>query len=222
MRHGLAVCALASSLFLVLGLAGCDDDDNDGCCDDETTDVVGRVVLLGVPIANANVRIIFGGFIQDTQVTMTDGTFKFDDYPEDWDPFFVEAFFVDPISLNEYTGVSPSFLTNESGATNIGDIILVQTFPATAGNVVSAYLDGDGLEDFVGTYPDSLFVLLSDGGLQLLAKASLTEAPFGPIAISDLDGDGNKDLAVTRIGTPEPEVWIGDASGKFVKKDDDG
>ena len=217
MKHGFTVCALASSLFLVLGLAGCDDDD--GCCDDETTDVVGRVLLGGNPVGGANVRIIFGGFVQDTQVTMADGTFKFDDYPEDWDPFFVDAFWIDPISLNEYSGVSQSFLTNESGATNIGDILLVQTFPATAGNITSAYLDGDGLEDFVGSYPDSLFVLLSDGGTQLLATASPTEAPFGPIAIADLDGDGNKDLAVTRIGTPEPEIWIGDARGKFVKKE---
>jgi FG-GAP-like repeat len=219
MKHGLAVCALASSLVLVLGLAGCDDDD-DGCCDHETTDVIGRVVLAGNPVAGANVRIIFAGFIQDTEVTMADGTFKFDDYPEVWDPFFVEAFWIDPVTLNEYQGVSPSFLTNESGNTNIGDIVLVQTFPATAGNVVSAYLDGDGLEDFVGTYPDALFVWLSDGGLKLLATASLTAAPFGPIAISDLDGDGNKDLAVTRIGTPEPEVWTGDGRGGFVKADD--
>ena len=216
MKHGLAVCALASSLVLVLGLAGCDDDD---CCDHETTDVLGRVLLSGNPVGGANVRIIFAGFIQDTEVTMTDGTFKFDDYTEEWDPFFVEAFWIDPISLVEYTGVSQSFLTNESGNTNIGDILLVQTFPATAGNVVSAYLDGDGLEDFVGSYPDALFVLLSDGGLRLLATASLTEAPFGPIAISDLDGDGNKDLAVTRIGTAEPEVWTGDGLGKFVKKE---
>jgi FG-GAP-like repeat len=216
MKHGLAVCLLASSVFLVLGLAGCDDDD-DNCCHDETTDVVGRVLLSGNPVGGANVRIIFANFIQDTQVTMTDGTFKFDDYPEEWDPFFVEAFWIDPISLNEYTGVSPSFLTNESGATNIGDILLVQTFPATAGNIQSAYLDGDGLEDFVGTYPDSLFVWLSDGGLQLLARASLTEAPYGPIAISDLDGDGNKDLAVTRIGTPDPEIWTGNGRGGFVK-----
>jgi hypothetical protein len=218
MKHGLTVCALASSLFLVLGLAGCDDDD-DGCCDHETTDVVGRVLLGGNPVGGANVRIIFAGFVQDTEVTMADGTFKFDDYPEEWDPFFVDAFWVDPISLNEYSGVSPSFLTNESGATNIGDILLVQTFPATAGNIASAYLDGDGLEDFVGSYPDALFVLLSDGGTQLLATASPTEAPFGPITISDLDGDGNKDLSVTRIGTPESEIWIGDARGKFVKKE---
>ena len=54
-------------------------------------------------------------------------------------------------------------------------------------------------------------------GGALLATASLTQAPYGPIAISDLDGDGNKDLAVTRIGTPVPEIWSGNGLGGFVK-----
>ena len=40
MNRGLLACALAASLTTHLFLAGCDD-----CCDEEETDIVGRVTL---------------------------------------------------------------------------------------------------------------------------------------------------------------------------------
>src|SRR5688572_30239243 len=128
-RVTLAASVLAIVLLLPLASTGCSGD---GCCDE--TEIFGRVLLNGMPVSSANVRVVFDFFVVDTEVTAIDGTFFFDDYPEDWDPFFVEAFYIDPVTLIEYEGFTPLFLTNESGATDVGDIVLVQVFPATAGS----------------------------------------------------------------------------------------
>src|SRR5204863_5265809 len=138
---------------------------------------------------------------------LADGSFSFQSWPEDWEPFLVEAFYVDPVTLNEYMGTTTFLLTNHDGATNVGNILLLQTFPATAGHVASADLDSDAIEDAVLTYPDAMFVWLAEGPSAVLATATPGEAAFGPVSIADLDGDGHKDLSVIRVGTTVPEVW---------------
>jgi FG-GAP repeat len=213
MNRCLLACALAATLTTPLFLGGCDD-----CCDQEETDIIGRVVLAGVPVASAQVRAIFNFTILDTEVTILDGAFFFDNWPEHWSPFIVEAFYIDPVTLNEYQGSTPFILTNESGPTNVGDIVLVQTFPATAGGstVAPADLDGDSVDDLAATYPGAIVLCLSSGESRILAHARVTDPPFGPILAADLDGDGLKDLHVTRIGTPVKDVWKGDGTGGFV------
>jgi hypothetical protein len=211
MNRRLLACVVAASLA-PLFLAGCDD-----CCDEEETDIIGRVLLGGVPVASAQVRVIFDFTILDTEVTAPDGTFFFGGWPEHWSPFIVEAFYVDPVTLNEYFGNTPFILTNDDGPTDVGDIVLVQVFPATAGSntAVSADLDGDAVEDLAVAYPDALVVVLSKGGSRILATAGLDEPTFGPLTAADVDGDGLKDLAVTRIGTREKTVFSGDGNGGF-------
>ena len=207
MKHGLAVCALASSLFS--SLASPVATTTDGCCDDETTDVIGRVVLAGVPVGGANVRI--------------DLRRVHPGHPGDDDRRHVQVRRLSRglgsvlrrgvLDRSDFAqrvlraSRRPSSRTRAAPRTSATSCSCrcSRRPPATS---CSAYLDGDGLEDFVGTYPDALFVWLSDGASRSCSRrASLTEAPFGPIAISDLDGDGNKDLAVTRIGTTaKPEI----------------
>jgi hypothetical protein len=220
MNRGLLAITLAASLTTPFFLAGCDD-----CCDDdegdETTDIFGRVTLNGNPVGNAQVRAIFDFVIYDTEVTAADGTFFFPGWPEHFSPFAVEAFYVDPITLVEYFGNTPLILTNEDGLTDVGDIILVQVFPATAGtsgigNTASADFDGDSVEDLVVAYPHALVLVLSSAESKILAEAAPTDAPFGPVLAADLDGDGMKDLSVTRLGTPVPDVWAGDGLGGFT------
>lgn len=214
MNRGLLACALAASLTTPLFLAGCDD-----CCDEGETDITGRVTLAGVPIANAQVRAIFNFTILDTEVTISDGTFVFAGWPENWTPFAVEAFYVDPVTLTEYFGNTPLILTNDHGATPVGDIVLVQTSPATAGGgstVVPADFDGDAVEDLAASYPGAIVLCLSSGESRILANAALDDPPFGPIVAADFDGDGVKDLQVTRIGTPVKDVWKGNGAGGFT------
>jgi FG-GAP repeat len=214
MNRGLLAIALAASLTTPLFLAGCDDDD---CCDGEETNIIGRVTLAGMPVANAQVRAIFDFVIFDTEVSAADGTFFFPDWPEHFSPFAVEAFYVDPITLNEYFGNTPLILTNEDGVTDVGDIILVQVFPATAGNTVaSGDFDGDSVEDLVASYPGALVLVLSSAESRILASAGLDEAPFGPLEAADIDGDRFRDLQVIRIGTRVKDVWKGDGTGGFT------
>jgi hypothetical protein len=207
MKRGPLASALAASFVLVLG--GCDNGPHTG-----ETDVIGTVVLAGVPVDSANVRIVFAGFVQDTGVTAPDGTFIFDHFPEEWVPFFVEAFYIDPVTLNEYYGHTPFLDTEEHGPTDVGDIVLVQTFPATAGNGTTGDLDGDGTQDVAVAYPDQIVVALSSGESRVLTKTDA--ASFVDIVAADVDGDGMKDLLVTRAGTTAPEVWMGDGKGGFL------
>jgi hypothetical protein len=212
-RSSLLPSALAILAF-PFALGGCNDDYY------EETDLVGTVLLSGNPVAGANVRVIFAGFVQDTEVTAADGTFVFDDYPEDWDPFFIEAFYIDPVTLNEYKGVTPFLLTNSSGRTNVGDIVLVQTFPATAGvsQTAQGHLDGDTVEDLVVANPEWLAVWLSSGGTRVLDTAAGEGGPFGAVAIRDEDGDGVMDVAVDRPWTGAADVHAGDGRGGFAKR----
>ena len=206
---GLAI-ALVS---LPVALSGCDDDDF--CCGGHT-DVFGIVLLDGNPVEGAIVRIIFDGFIEDTEITAADGTFLFQDYPEEWDPFFVEAFYIDPVTLNEYTGVTPFMLTNEDGDTDAGTIVLVQTFPATAGpHNARGDLDGDGIDDLALAFTDMLGVMLSSSESRILATAADHAGPFGTVAVRDEDGDGHLDVVVNRLGSGAIEIHPGDGKGGF-------
>jgi hypothetical protein len=214
-RCGQIVTGAFALALIPFGLGGCGGGDHFF----EETDVVGRVLLAGNPVDGAFVQIIFAGFIQDTETTAPDGTFVFDDFPEDFEPFFVEAFYIDPVTLNEYEGVTPFFGTNNSGDTDVGDIVLVQTFPVTApgANNAKGHLDDDPIEDLAAASPAALVVMLSSGASRVVATADDEHGVFGAVAIQDLDGDGRMDLVVNRLGSGRVDAFLGDGKGGFAK-----
>jgi hypothetical protein len=154
MRAAIALTIMISSSALLL--SSCHDDDDDVFFD-EVTDLVGLVLLPdGVtPAAGTLVEIVFFGSVHATDATAFDGTFEIDDWPEVWEPLFAEAFFVDPLTQIEYSGVSAVVNTASSGDTDLGVIVMVQTVTASGDGssldlplMVADDLDLDGAVDF--------------------------------------------------------------------------
>ena len=103
----------------------------------------------------------------------------------------------------------------------------VQNHDVDAGPTAVAMgdLDGDGDLDLAITSRgtngmDGTVSLLFNFGDGSFAKQGLLATGFGPesIAIGDLDGDGDADLAVTIYGNSNVSVWLNNGNGVF---DDD-
>lgn len=91
--------------------------------------------------------------------------------------------------------------------------------------VVSSDFNFDGAADLAvaSSFGDSVTVLLSDreGGFNAMPEISTgmgSEPHF--LAVADLDGDGNEDLAVVNAGSDSVTLLIGDGAGGFASAGD--
>jgi hypothetical protein len=217
MKRGSVIACAALGAFLPFLISGCDDDHHDDHHDDQTTIVIGTVQLGGVGVDGASVRAIFDGFVVATGVSAPDGTFMLFDFDEFWEPFFVQALYVDPVTLDEYFGETVLFFTADEGSTDVGPINLELVVPLTQSGPHAdvGNLDGDPIDDLAAVFPDALVVQMGSGAGGLVETELPEGQTFGTVSIEDVDGDGIADLSVTLVPSGGVAVYHGDGAGGF-------
>lgn len=111
------------------------------------------------------------------------------------------------------TGEDYTEVVDNDGTGAFGPPRVVNRLPG--GSIVAGDLDNDGFADLVWNSSDGLAVALNDGD-GTFARESVRPGVGGPLALADLDADGNLDV-VAGVA-----VLLGDGTGTFVRQPDIG
>jgi hypothetical protein len=167
------------------------------------------------------IRILLGdgkrGFTPMAPVTVGDGprSLAVSDFDGDGDGDLAVA------NLN---GNTVSILTGDGeGGLEIVSVIGVGLDP---NSVAAGEFNGDGITDLVvangseGQFESTVSILLGDGSggfpqSLFIRVGGVDDLPSFVVA-EDLDGDGDKDLAVSKSGRDEVAILLGDGSGAFT------
>jgi hypothetical protein len=107
-----------------------------------------------------------------------------------------------------------------NGDGTFADAVATAVAPGPSGLAVGDF-DGDGRADLAVTLDDALpgevAILLGDGAGNFAVQTPPLAAGDGPlnVAVGDLDGDGNQDLAVPNWGEDTVSVFYGNGDGSF-------